>query len=347
MKWDLFCRVIDNHGDMGVCWRLAADLAARGEQVRLWVDDASALAWMAPDGALGVELRPWPEAPTQEEPGDVVIEAFGCNPPHDFVERMAARTPPPVWINLEYLSAEAYVERSHRLPSPQRNGLVKWFFYPGFTARTGGLLREPHLLVQRQSFDAAQWLAERGLTRGVGERVVSLFCYQNAALPVLLQQLAAQPTLLLATAGPAAHQVRAALGDGLAIGALRAVELPYLTQVNYDRLLWSCDLNFVRGEDSIVRAVWAGVPFVWQIYPQEDGVHLAKLDAFLDRLLAGAPAGLAVHCRAFWHAWNGAASLPRLPDLEAWRAQSLAWRGTLAAQPDLCTQLMGLAREKR
>ena len=32
MLWDLFCRVIDNHGDLGVCWRLARDLAARGER---------------------------------------------------------------------------------------------------------------------------------------------------------------------------------------------------------------------------------------------------------------------------------------------------------------------------
>ena len=56
-SWDIFCQVIDNFGDIGVCWRLAADLAARGHQVRLWVDDASALHWMAPQGAAGVEVR--------------------------------------------------------------------------------------------------------------------------------------------------------------------------------------------------------------------------------------------------------------------------------------------------
>ncbi len=59
MHWDLFCRVIDNFGDIGVCWRLAADLGARGESVRLWVDDASALAWMAPQGSAGVEVLRW------------------------------------------------------------------------------------------------------------------------------------------------------------------------------------------------------------------------------------------------------------------------------------------------
>ena len=137
-QWDLFCRVVDNFGDVGVCWRLARDLASRGEQVRLVIDDPSALAWMAPGGAPGVQVLPWPGPAA---PRDVVIEAFGCDPPPAFVEAMARRSPAPVWINLEYLSAEAYVDRSHGLPSPQRNGLVKWFYFPGFTARTGGLLR--------------------------------------------------------------------------------------------------------------------------------------------------------------------------------------------------------------
>ena len=33
LLWDIFCQVIDNHGDVGVCWRLARELAARGHTV--------------------------------------------------------------------------------------------------------------------------------------------------------------------------------------------------------------------------------------------------------------------------------------------------------------------------
>ncbi len=346
MLWDLFCRVIDNHGDLGVCWRLAADLAARGEQVRLWTDDGAALHWMAPHGAAGVSVRAWPADGTAAEPADVVIEAFGCTLPAAWVQRMAAAPRAPVWINLEYLSAEAFVERSHRLPSPQSGGLRKWFFYPGFTRRTGGLIREVDLPSRQQVFDAEAWLAGRGVHRGDGEQVVSLFCYEQRALPALLDEWAQGPTRLLVTVGHAARQVRALLGPGLTRGALRATLLPALTQHGYDELLWACDLNFVRGEDSFVRAQWAGRPFVWQLYPQDDGAQAAKLDAFLAPFLNGAAPDLAASTRAAFEAWNAAApAFPLLADLAPWRRHCMAWRDALLAQTDLSTQLLGFVAE--
>ena len=350
MQWDLFCRVVDNFGDIGVCWRLAAGLAARGETLRLWVDDATALAWMAPGGESRVTVIEWNDTPPAFEPGDVVIEAFGCNPPAVFVERMAARRVAPVWINLEYLSAESDVERCHRLPSPQQSGpgagLTKWFFYPGFTPGTGGLLREVDLAQRLQNFDAAAWLKSRGLERRADEIAVSLFCYDNPALPALFDALSIRPTLLLATPGPTARQVQKVLGATLRHAHLRAVLLPALTQRDYDHLLWACDLNFVRGEDSFVRAQWAARPFVWQIYPQSDGAHRIKLDAFCDRFLAGAEPALANDIRKLWVAWNGLADGPvRLPPLSPWQSHCRTWRDKLLAQPDLASQLLSFVAE--
>lgn len=325
MRWDLFCRVIDNYGDIGVCWRLAADLAARGETVRLIVDDASPLAWMAPHGAPGVEVRAWSDEPL--EPGDVVIEAFGCNLPPTFVERMTSAQ---VWINLEYLSAEPYVERSHGLPSPQSRGLTKWFYYPGFTTpRTGGLLREQGLIGEREAFDRAPWLARRGITLRSDERLLSLFGYPNAPIDALLDRLLPQgPVRLLLTPG----QREPAARPGLA-----TQRLPWLTQRDFDRLLWACDVNLVRGEDSLLRALWAGAPFLWHIYPQHDGAHAAKLDALIARL------GLASAWATVFRAWNGLASWPHSLPTD-WDA---GWRAGLLAQPDLTTQLLGFVAAKR
>lgn len=348
MRWDIFCKVIDNHGDVGVCWRLAAELARRGEKVRLWLDQLAALSWMAPGGQSGVAVLPW-QTPVQAVPGDVVVEAFGCELDDSFVGAITARTRgagrQPAWINLEYLSAEPYVERSHALPSPvlagPGQGLVKHFFYPGFTQRTGGLLREHDLLTRQNVFDPTAWLHGQSLTLRPNERLASLFCYEPAVLAQWLGQLEAGPlpTRLLVTAGRAQAAVRALRPDG-ARGSLSLSYLPLLSQQDYDQLLWSCDFNFVRGEDSLVRALWAGRPFVWHIYPQDDGAHHAKLQAFLDWLEA--PPSL----RAFHLAWNGlGAAVPPALDLPLWGDCARAARARLLAQEDLATQLTGFANK--
>ncbi|RYF56348.1 MAG: DUF2331 family protein [Comamonadaceae bacterium] len=162
MHWDLFCKVIDNHGDLGVCWRLACQLAEAGEAVRLWVDDGTALRWMAPAGHEDVSVIDWSnpaavQAAAAATPPNVLVEAFGCDPAPELIARFAGAAGAGginrAWINLEYLSAEPYVERLHRLPSPvfrgPGEGLTKHFFYPGFTPATGGLLREADLPARR------------------------------------------------------------------------------------------------------------------------------------------------------------------------------------------------------
>ena len=352
MRWDIFCRVIDHHGDLGLCWRLSADLAARGETVRLWVDDPLALVWMAPHGARGVTVIRWVDPLPDVEPGDVVVEAFGCDPPPAFVARMPSRAPAPVWINLEYLSAETYVERSHGLASPQARGagagLAKWFFYPGFTGATGGLLREAHALAARDS-GTAHWLAAQGVTLREGERRISLFAYADAPLAPLFDLLDTEPTLVLLAAGAAQVPALALFDDQQRRGShLRAQVLPWFDHAGYDCLLRACDLNFARGEDSIVRAMWAGVPFVWQIYAQADGVHVAKLDALLERMTAGSAPALATALRQLWRAWNGLGPWPTaLPDAPGWQALCSVWHDQLANQSDLTSQLIGFAAARR
>ncbi len=354
MLWDLFCRVIDHHGDLGVCWRLAADLASRGEQVRLWVDDPIALAWMAPQGAAGVSVIRWIEPLPTCAPGDVVVEAFGCDPPAAFVERMASAPTPPVWIDLEYLSAEGYAERSHGRASPQSHGpgagLTRWFFFPGFTEDSGGLLRDAQSVTAGVSPGAARERARHelgalGLAALPGERIVSLFAYADAPFAELLDRLDTEPTLLLLTAGAAQEPALAHCDAARRRGRhLRVHPLPWLDQPGYDRLLRACDLNFARGEDSIVRCMWAGAPFVWHIYKQADQAHAAKLEALLERLTAGADPALAERVRAVWRAWNRLGPWPEAwPAAAPWLGLAQAWRERLLAQTDLCTRLMHFA----
>ena len=334
IRCDIFCAVIDNYGDAGVCWRLARQLALEYRwQVRLWIDDPAPLYRLAPDCAAGpVDIRLWPDTWQDTAPADVVIEAFACELPAAYVEAMAARAGAPAWINLEYLSAEAWVAGCHGLPSPHpRLPLVKHFFFPGFDATTGGLLREPDYDLRRSAFDEAKFRAEFKLPmREPDEMLVSLFAYPHNRLPELLPAMASsrRPIRLLLPGSNEATRRE---------GSLCIHPLPFLPQRRYDEILWACDLNFVRGEDSFVRAQWAAKPFVWQIYPQTDDAHMIKLDAFLARH----PAGPLL--QPFWHAWNGhghpdwAAFETLLPELIEPAQQ---WEKHLRAPPNLAAALV-------
>ena len=327
--WDIFCTVVDNFGDIGVAWRLARQLAREhGLSVRLWVDDLASFQRLdrAIDPALdeqsrcSVAVRRWARPFSVIEPGDVVVETFGCDLPESYVAAMAAKVHKPAWINLEYLSAETWVEGCHGLPSPHpRLPLTKYYFFPGFTAETGGLLREHGLIERRRAFQesaAARTEFWRSLALNPpdeAEQRVSLFCYPNPALPDLLQSWASgsERVTCLVPESIVAAGVASFFTPQESIaprawrrGNLEARILPFLDQLDYDRLLWACDCNFVRGEDSFVRAQWAARPFVWHIYPQQENAHWVKLNAFIDRYCAAMPEPTSAALRGFWRAWN-------------------------------------------
>lgn len=346
VTWDIFCSVVDNYGDIGVTWRLARQLAAEhGVTVRLWLDDLGAFARLCPQAdrhapqqsRQGVDIRQWPLPWQPVQPADVVIEAFACELPAAYVAAMAARPQKVLWLNLEYLSAEDWVEGCHGLPSLQSNGLQKFFFFPGFTAGSGGLLRERDLLARRQAFQAdplarAAFLQGLGVAPIAGARLVSLFAYENRALASWLEALAADSrvTQLLVPEGRILADLQAWLGCAALVagdrqqrGRLHVQVLPFVEQDQYDRLLWSCDFNAVRGEDSFVRAQWAGRPLLWHIYGQEEDAHWDKLEAFLALYTQGLSPAARAALEGLWRAWN------------AGDAMGTNWQALLQVWPEL------------
>lgn len=326
-RWDIFCTVVDNYGDIGVTWRLARQLVAEhGLAVRLWVDDLRAFERICPEidihlaqqSQQGVEVRHWPSDWPQTEAADVVIAAFACQLPTAYMDAMTERQQPPLWMNLDYLSAEDWVSGCHGLPSVKYKSVQKFFFFPGFQLGTGGLLRESGLLERRRQFqqDAAaqrQFLQGLGVDRAADAQLISLFAYENAGLASWLDALAADstPTHLLVPEGRILGDVARWLGvDALAVGdldvrqALTVQVLPFVRQDQYDQLLWCCDFNAVRGEDSFVRAQWAGRPMLWHIYQQDEDIHLDKLDAFLALYTKGLSPAAAEAMNGLWRAWS-------------------------------------------
>jgi uncharacterized repeat protein (TIGR03837 family) len=127
-------------------------------------------------------------------------------------------------------------------------------------------------------------------------------------------------------------------------------ESPFVDQNDFDRLLWGSDLNAVRGEDSLVRAIWAGKPLLWQIYQQDAGAHMQKLAAWL----RASPYTLDIH--ELMAAWNEGASAELSVRLRAvlqgdawaqWQASSRAWANTLAGQKDLAEALVAFCAKQR
>lgn len=376
-SWDIYCTVVDNFGDIGVCWRLARQLHAEfARSVRLWVDDLESFRRINPainpalsvQSSHGVEVRHWHPPLPDVEPADVVIEAFACDLPQQVIDAMARQAHKPLWINLEYLSAEDWVEGCHALASPHPHlPLVKYFFFPGFTPKTGGLLAARELPVKRAAFQhdptaqAAFWEALRLPQPRTGELTVSLFGYGKSDLTGLFGAWAAldTPVRCLAFEGPTWPEIAAwfeapALQPGQVLqqGALTVCPMGFVEQEQYDRLLWACDLNFVRGEDSFVRAQWAARPFVWHIYPQDDNAHWVKLEAFLKIYCAGLPADAATALRRFWEAWNrGSGVTAAWPafhrQLAVFQAHARDWAAHLAANGDLASNLVDFCRRIR
>ncbi|SEA27647.1 elongation factor P maturation arginine rhamnosyltransferase EarP [Alkalimonas amylolytica] len=378
MRWDIFCRVIDNFGDIGVCWRLAKQLQAEhGCQIRLWVDDLQSFQCICPEVqpqlarqvlTQGIEVWHWTDEVNallhQAGCAQVVIEAFACDLPKLYVQQMAAAATKPVWLNLEYLSAEDWVLDCHALPSPHPQlPLQKHFFFPGFVKGTGGLLRE-HNLVETMT----AWLQQGGKARLLNElgieqpqryqRLIFLFAYSHLELMPLLTAWgqASIPQLCLVPEGALANELRTLFPQlvrcrSLALGNLSLQLLPFINQQQFDQLLWCADVNFVRGEDSLVRALWAGKPFVWQLYRQAEDAHLEKLTAFWQHFVQGMPADLQQALWQFWLHWNQQEDVVSpwqqlLALLPEWQMHCLGWRNELCKQGDLAKNLVRFVEKK-
>jgi len=327
-RWDIFCTIIDNFGDAGFCWRLARQLVnEHGLEVRLWVDDLSILSQIEPaidvdedqQCLRAVEVCCWRESFVSTQPADVVIETFSCTLPDNYILAMADLPQQPVWINLEYLSAENWTLDCHCLPSFHPHlSLTKYFFFPGFVEGTGGLLLEKSLLSARVSFNNVSqdiFFQELGLqSRRDGELYISLFCYDDAPIEELLSAcvISDVPIRVLVPQ----HSVNNAIGMFFGIDSptaghvlqsakLQVCIIPFLEQDKYDQLLWACDINFVRGEDSFVRAQWAKRVFIWNIYPQTEQSHRLKLEAFLNLYTERMSPEMSIAVFSLWNAWNG------------------------------------------
>ena len=335
MRWDIFCQIVDNYGDAGVCWRLARSLASiHGQEVRIFCDDLPTLNLLASgvDPAIKqkIDVQPWDASHSNArhpvQTPDVVIEAFGCELPERYLAGLFIASIKPIIINLEYLSAEPWITEFHGKASPQSHGIPKYFFFPGFQEEVGGLLLDP--------IPAEGNLTDNNIPNDLKNvwsnlrpeaKRISVFCYPGAPLKKWLEDLGSlgeEVDILLAHGH--AEQLNLYGEQPISLPRnLQLLSMPFVSQDEYDWVLSQCDFNIVRGEDSFVRAQLAGKPFIWHIYPQEDRAHEVKLAAFLDLYLEEASQELRLTTIAAM-TW----AMPRewFGKLGVWNAHAKRWR---------------------
>ena len=346
----VFVRVIDNYGDAGVGWRLSCLLAEYLHMhVRLWIDDTDALNKLVPasEQQIQITIEAWQgDAIMQQQLSAaadpvLVIETFGCELPPQVLERMGQCRP--LWLNWEYLTAEDWAVGLHAMSSLQSNGLEKYFWFMGIDADSGGLLCEPDYLAEREKFRQQPQLQqafrqEYGLPLQHTGQLWLVFAYTSGqwAQWMAMWQQADTPVTLWLAGGQVIESLRAAKliapeelqqeGDICELGNVTLVRIPFVPQAAFDRLLWLADAAIVRGEDSFVRALWAGLPFFWHIYRQDDDVHLQKLHAFWFKAMQGWPAELRQAFTVLSDDLNGAESVSSLKREQAWRYLCTHWQ---------------------
>ena len=373
-RWDIFCKIVDNYGDIGVCWRLSQQLAHEHNlTIRLLIDDMASAKKIITSLDIskqsqlinGVQVCVWPtlKNTATADAADVVLETFSCALPDFYLQQMVQQDS--IWINLEYLSAEKWVSDFHAKPSPQATlAITKHYFFPGFKDDTGGLIRERELITERNIFTNSkekqfqfwQKIGIYGADNFTADTVkISLFCYAQANITGLIESLVTtnQCTKLfipfnsaIATRLENIVDIKQHNLNEIHQGNLTIHLLPFLSQADYDCLLWACDLNFVRGEDSWIRAIWAEKPFIWQPYIQSDETHILKLKAFLDLYLSAATSEISTLINESQLAWSSADTTTQMPinhlieQLPAIQNYAKKVTKTLMLQPDLATKLM-------
>lgn len=307
---DIFCHVVDNFGDIGFVYRFAREFkqAFPAVQIRVFVDDLQTFKEIC----SAIDPNRFSQYHANIEYidstklsiayinhmaiADVLIESFACFIPEPILKKADSRGR--ILINLEHLSAEAWVEEYHTLTSliPYQH-LKKYFYMPGFTRKTGGVLTDQRIERVRRSIAPHRTACIRGVLKKyavtIDEHTLTgtIFSYLHG-FDTLLSELAAleKQTVLLVFGTKSSESMIAAIEhlgghvitpEQYQYQQIAIIVLPLMPQARYDTLLCCVDFNIVRGEDSLVRALMAGRPFIWHAYLQEERYQLVKVAALL------------------------------------------------------------------
>lgn len=280
---DIFCQVIDNYGDVGVAYRLAREFKRvyPNKKLRFVINQIEELNLIRKSENIEVIL--YKDISKIENSADLIIESFGCEIPKEYMDKALKKSK--LIINLEYFSAEKWVDDFHLQESFLEGNLKKYFFIPGLSEKSGGILLDNEFLQRKKKVEAnKEYYLEKFGIKEKYDLIGSVFSYEKNfdSLIEELKKLDKKIILLILSEKTQKNFIKY-FDNGNNYDKIKFVKLPFFTYDKYEELLALCDFNLVRGEDSFVRALLLGKPFLWHIYPQDENTHIKKLESFLEK----------------------------------------------------------------
>ncbi|WP_195339743.1 elongation factor P maturation arginine rhamnosyltransferase EarP [Fusobacterium sp. 1001295B_180824_G3] len=280
---DIFCEVIDNYGDVGVAYRLAREFKRvyPNRKLRFIINQTHEINLIKK--SEDVEILTYKDIFKIENPADLIIETFACNIPDEYMDKALKNSK--FIINLEYFSAEDWVDDFHLQESLLGGNLKKYFFIPGLSKKSGGILLDNEFLERKKKVEKNKqyYLEKFGINKKY-DLTGSVFSYEKNfdSLIKELKKLDKKILLLILSEKTQKNFIKY-FDNNNNYDKIHFVKLPFFTYDKYEELLALCDFNLVRGEDSFVRALLLGKPFLWHIYPQDENIHMKKLKSFLEK----------------------------------------------------------------
>ncbi len=286
---DIFCDIIDNYGDIGIVYRLSKELSLNNYNVRIFVNKLHEVTKLIENFDEKLSYQKIEEIEfynldnfSVDKGGEVIIEAFGTNLPDSYVENLNPNSK--IIINLEYLTAESWALDFHLKNSISPKSFIEKVFYmPGFVKNSGGIILDSNYLEisnnirnnKKKYFN--EFYRKLNLKYNEESYYINIFTYTWKFKPFLesIKNLDKKFVFFILDKKIEIPEV---LPNNIEI-----YTLDYMKQKDFDIFINLADFNFIRGEDSIIRTILSEIPFVWNIYPQEEDYHLLKLEAFLDR----------------------------------------------------------------
>ena len=280
---DIFCQVIDNYGDVGVAYRLAREFKRvyPNKKLRFVINQTEELNLIRK--SEDIEIILYKDISKIENSADLIIESFGCEIPKKYMDKALKNSK--LIINLEYFSAEKWVDDFHLQESFLGGNLKKYFFIPGLSEKSGGILLDNEFLERKKKVEAnKEYYLEKFEIKEKYDLIGSVFSYEKNfdSLIEELKKLDKKIILLILSEKTQKNFIKY-FDNGNNYDKIKFVKLPFFTYDKYEELLALCDFNLVRGEDSFVRALLLGKPFLWHIYPQDENTHIKKLESFLEK----------------------------------------------------------------